>query len=142
MFTTYVQPARLPSKCESVENLDVITMGNGATSDFNTNISEQMHFAVMKTLPMHTCRKTFPFLLFRKSVFCAQNEKKDQSICSGDSGSPIIRASDGTFIGVTVIGHAGDCESGEPQGFTNLYSYLKWIKKHTGINVPSCRFTL
>lgn len=29
-------------------------------------------------------------------------------------------------------------EKGGPQGFTNVYSFLKWIKNITGLDLPNC----
>lgn len=106
-FTQYIQAVNLPKTCESAENIDVVTMGNGAISDY-TGISDQLHFAVMKTIPLYECRKVFPMLLLRKSVICAQNSMYPQSICNGDSGSALVTKSGGILIGVSCIGRYGN----------------------------------
>lgn len=99
-FSWYIQPVLLPKTCETNENIEVIAMGNGATS--NTGIvSPQLQFAVLKTLPMKTCRKKFSFLFWRKSVICAIDKENGQSVCMGDSGGPLLRVSDRTLIGIS-----------------------------------------
>lgn len=99
-FSRYIQPVLLPKTCETNENIEVIAMGNGATSNTGT-VSPQLQFAVLKTLPVKTCRKEFPFLFWRKSVTCAIDVENGQSVCMGDSGGPLVRASDRTLIGIS-----------------------------------------
>lgn len=100
-FTSSIQPAHLPTTCESTENIDVIALGNGATSN-EAGISPQLRFALLKTLPLNICRRVFPIILLRKSLLCAYNDVVPQSVCQGDSGGPLIK-SDGTLIGVSCF---------------------------------------
>lgn len=137
-FSQNVRLVALPRTCESPETVDVVTMGNGVVSNSRKIPSKKLLFANMKTLSMQDCRKTYRFLTFRKSVICANNHVEKQSVCKGDSGSPLIKTSDGIMIGVAVFTPEEGCESGEAQGFTNIYSYLKWIEEVTGIELPSC----
>lgn len=139
-FSRNIQPINLPNTCESPEKIKVVTMGHGVINNSMNKPSNKLLFASMKTLSLYDCRTSYPFLTFRKSIICVQNEVKMQSVCKGDSGSPLIRIkkSNRTLIGIAVFTSEKGCEYGEPQGFTNLYSYLKWIEQLTGINLPSC----
>lgn len=88
----------MPSTCKVPENTKAITMGNGAIED----ISSQLHFDFLQTLPLKTCRKQLPLLLWRKSIICALNDMDNQSVCSGDSGGPLVTCSDQTLIGISL----------------------------------------
>lgn len=105
-FSQYIQPVQLPSVCETPKNIEVIAIGRGATSD-HSGISRQLRFAELTTLSTSDCRKTFPFLIFRKSVICAQNQASLQSICKGDSGSALITKSNGILIGISSMMRKG-----------------------------------
>lgn len=98
---------KLPNECKSTENIDALTMGNGATSE-SISISSKLNFAFLKTLSPSACHSTFPILSKRKSIICAQNTINDQSICRGDSGSPLVTRSDGILIGVSSFVHKGN----------------------------------
>lgn len=95
-----IQAVRMPNKCDSTENIEVIAIGHGGTEN-NSTFSSQLNFAALKTLPAKECRKALPVILFRKSVICASNDMRKQSIFDGDSGGPLVRASDGILIGIS-----------------------------------------
>lgn len=105
-FTEYVKPVKMPNECKSTENIDVLTMGNGATSD-STSLSTKLNFAFLKTISPSECHSTFPISSKRKTIICAQNTINDQSICRGDSGAPLVTRSDGILIGVSSFVHKG-----------------------------------
>lgn len=83
-FSENVQPVKMPSNCDSIEDIEAIAMGHGETKI--DKFSPQLKFATLKTVSLKACRKVFPMLLFRKSVICASNEVRKQSIYYGDSG--------------------------------------------------------
>lgn len=63
-----------------------------------------------------------------------------KSICHGDSGGPLLRKSDKTFIGVSSLVQQSK-HKGEPivlQVFTNLVYFSSWITEKTGITLPIC----
>lgn len=154
-FSSEIQSIPLPTNCASLENRDVVAMGNGVTGN-DANISLQLKYAELKIIPQNLCNDIFPILLGRESVICAFSERK-QSVCSGDSGGPLVSVEDGTLIGISAFVHkckifetyfylqnanhlksifyfvlkTVGCELGIPQGFTNICSYLSWIKKLT-----------
>lgn len=80
-----VRPVQMPNACDSTENVEVFAMGHGGIQS-NSTFSPQLNFAVLETLPMKICRKALPVILFRKSVICASNDVRKQSIFDGDSG--------------------------------------------------------
>lgn len=104
-FTPFIQPAHLPTKYESTENVDVTALGNGATSN-ESGLSPQLHFALLRTLPLNNCRRVFPIILLRKSLLCAYNDVVPQSVCQGDSGGPLVK-SDSTLIGIACFVRQG-----------------------------------
>lgn len=108
-FTPQIQPVRLPTTCEIVDNIDVVIMGNGRIKDVGPS-SPQLQYATSKTIPLATCCKNFRSLLFRTSVICALDQenthRKMSATCCGDSGSPLVKI-DGTLIGVTSFSANG-----------------------------------
>lgn len=100
-FTQNIQPIDLPKTCDEPKNADVVAVGHGKTSD-DSDVSLQLNYALLTTLPSNLCRKVFPILSGRKSVICAISTEKDfQSVCGGDSGGPLITLSEPTLIGVS-----------------------------------------
>lgn len=94
-FSEYIQPIKLPSTCDSNENIDVIVMGFGITKNHSPGISARLHYAYLRTKTRWQCLGTFLFLGFRRSVLCAKcpkkaNHPKFQATCQGDSGGPVV----------------------------------------------------
>lgn len=106
-FTEHIQPVKLPNTCKAQENIEVVAIGNGATSD-DSSVSPSLQYTILKTDPLKVCRKVYPILFWRKSVFCASHELKEQSICRGDSGGPLINQSDNTLIGLSCFVRMGN----------------------------------
>ena len=102
-FTPHLPPVELPTTTEMDENIDVVVMGNGRTT--HSPSSTELQYAILKTLPYETCRLNFPHLprLSRKPCICAIDQENagqsKASICSGDSGSPMLRM-DGSLLGI------------------------------------------
>lgn len=126
----------MPSTCDSPDSVDVFAVGHGATHD-DAGVSPQLHFARLKTLQSSTCRRALYIPSSVRSILCAYDGKTGQSVCSGDSGGPLVSRANGTLIGIAAFVING-CETGAPQGFTNVYSYLRWIKRVTNLNLPNC----
>jgi len=57
--------------------------------------------------------------------------------CSGDSGGPLTWVEDGRSVtrGIHSFVSGAGCESGYPDGDTNVKKYLDWIETSTGIIV-------
>lgn len=101
-----IRPVRLPDNCEAPEIVDVVAIGHGATSD-NSDLSPQLLLANLQTLPQTVCHTEIPFVFEGNSVICAANKQLNESICSGDSGGPLLTHSDSTLVGVISFGKEG-----------------------------------
>ncbi|WP_144393428.1 serine protease [Pleionea sediminis] len=73
------------------------------------------------------------------SLFCAQAQKVTESICHGDSGSPLMIEHNGEWHLAGVASWSYGCQSSGFSGvFTNLSFYAHWIKQHIhGLSVQS-----
>lgn len=138
-FSKYVQPISLPSDCNLNENVDTVVMGHGVTGGKSESLSPVLQSATLRTKTRWECVKSFPLLLFRKTVLCAESQQttRKQSVCQGDSGSPMVRSSDNTLIGITSFGPLSGCD-GYAQAFTDVIMYHGFISKITGIELPKC----
>lgn len=134
-FSDTIKPVNLA--CNANRNMDVIAIGNGLMHTNDKTIAPILQWAPLKTISQFECLPKFPFLLFRKSVICARGADKE-STCRGDSGGPLVSKKDTSLVGLTSFGSAEGCELGIAQGYTQLQSYLPWIGKTTGIEVPKC----
>lgn len=65
----------MPSTCEISENIDVVTMGNGAISDNDTQGSDNLLFATLQTISWDECCKTYPFFTLRDSIIDQRSVK-------------------------------------------------------------------
>lgn len=133
-FSDVIQPVNLA--CTSSNNSDVIAIGTGLTSSYDTDLAPILQHSHMKTLSKNKCFLYLPTVAFRNSIICSIGEK-NQSICSGDAGGPLVEIVNHNLVGIasyqsTFFG----CDSGAPQAFTRVSVYLPWIKQITGI---SCR---
>lgn len=109
-FSNNIQPVRMPTTCNLSKTVEAIAMGYGDKSVNSTdklnNLSRQLMFAELITLPTHVCREMLSFI-FRDSMICAANELKKQSIFSGDSGGPIVMSGNHTLIGISSAVNIG-----------------------------------
>lgn len=109
-FSNNIQPVRMPTTCNLSKTVEAIAMGYGDKSVNSTDklndLSRQLMFAELITLPTHVCREMLSFI-FRDSMICAANELKKQSIFSGDSGGPIVMSGNHTLIGISSAVNIG-----------------------------------
>lgn len=105
-FTQYIKPVRMPTTCQTPENVVAFAMGFGITKD-NGQVSTRLQYAAMRTLPSDVCRRVFPFMYWSHVIICAHDEINYQSVCKGDSGGPFVSSFDGTLIGVTSFVRPG-----------------------------------
>lgn len=161
-FSNYIQPVRLPTSCNVPTKTEIYAMGNGMINTIG-DVSKQLLFATLQTIPVHVCWWKYPILFLRQSFICAIDKSENlQSVCMGDSGGPLVTKTDGTLIGVTAFVAQGKtrafsieiihkisfpfsihsktegCDADKPQIFTNLISHLAWIKENTGLDLPNC----
>lgn len=129
--TDTIKPISL--SCNSRPNLPVTVIGNGLLNTTAKEIAPILQYTTLKTIPLRECLSDFPFLILRQSVICARG-KQQRSACQGDSGGPLVSQENDALIGLTSFGSAQGCHLGFPQGYTNIPSYLPWIKEVTGIS--------
>lgn len=130
-FSDVIKPIPFTCSKSSDFGLHVIAIGNGARNNNDTALPDILQYTELKTTSTLSCLKTFPFLIFRRSVICVEGEEK-RSACHGDSGGPLI-TSDNTLLGLTSFGSHIGCEGGTPQVFTKIAKYAKWIKDVSGV---------
>lgn len=95
----------MPRMCEVPQKTKMYAVGNGRINT-HSDISKQVLFATLETVPLHVCWRKYVMLFLRKSIVCAMDKSNYQSICDGDSGGPITKL-DGTLIGVIAATSAG-----------------------------------
>lgn len=100
----------MPTTCHLSRSVEAIAMGYGDVRVNSTasigNLSRQLMFAELITMPSHVCREMLPFI-FSDSIICAANELRKQSIFMGDSGGPLVMANNHTLIGISSTVHIG-----------------------------------
>lgn len=130
-FNELVQP--IPFACSSSSDGGevAIAIGNGMRSDNDRLPPSHLQYVELQTISNLSCLKTFPFLVFRKSIVCVQGEEQ-RSICDGDSGGPLMLSSDNTLLGIVSFGRR-TCQDGSAQVFTRVSQYTEWIEEVSGV---------
>jgi len=130
----YIRPICLPSVNES-DHVDdtALIAGWGKISDATSSISPTLQKANVTVIDNAVCRQSFPISITAAHICSSVSPS---GTCNGDSGSSMgFKGPDGryTSIGVTSFGSSQGCESGIPDAFTRVSSYLDWISASTGI---------
>ena len=131
-MNSYVQIASLP-KSET-------TSGNVKAAGWGMTIgnvdSDRLLIAHLKIMPRSQCQETFSKIT-KKNICAISKGRELHGVCHGDSGGGLIKkdhAGNHIVIGVAsyVRKNYGQypCDLSEPQVFTNVMSYVPWIKKH------------
>lgn len=113
-------------------NSKLTAIGFGLRNTTDTTLAPVLQHAQLQTISHLTCVKTFPFILFRRSVVCTVGAALE-SPCNGDSGGPLVRPNAAnprapTLVGLTSFGTL-KCHVGAPAVFTRVSSYTQWINK-------------
>lgn len=135
-FSETVQPIALPATCEIADYVQVIAIGNGYVNATYEN-APILQWAPLTTFSLETCLNIYKFVGPSNSILCAASMQK-RSVCSADSGGPLIRRDDNTLIGIVSFARVDDCSAGWPQGFTRITFYYQWISKVTGLKLAEC----
>lgn len=129
-FSESIQSIDIAESFDVDAHEELITIGNGKKGSTG-ELAEKLEWIPVVSISETECRKFFPIIFDRKSIFCAQN-KDDRSVSFGDSGGPIVRKSDNKLVGISSFIHGIGTERGYPQAFTDITIYEKWIKTKTG----------
>ena len=128
----YIQIASLP-KSETTSG-NVTAAGWGLTTG---NVeSDRLLIAHLEIVPRSQCKETFRRISIQE--ICAISKRELHGVCSGDSGGGLIKkdlAGNHIVIGVAsyvwkIFDGGYPCDLTKPQVFTNVMSYVPWIKKH------------
>lgn len=128
-FSDIIKPIPFACSPPSDSGAKVVAIGNGITKGDEMSFPKVLQYTELKTISTLSCLKTFPFLIFRRSVICVEGEEK-RSACQGDSGGPLVF--NNSLIGLTSFG-SRNCPEGVPQVFTKIAKYAKWIEDVSGV---------
>lgn len=137
-FTTTVAPICLPWSTpeRTFANTLGVTMGWGLTAD-DGDPSDYLRKADQNIISNITCFETFQTIganILDDMICTLKGPLGTESICSGDSGSPLMVKEDGsnkfTQVGLTSFS-MGKCSADFPAVFTRITFYLDWIKAAT-----------
>ena len=128
----YIQIASLP-KSETTSG-NVTAAGWGLTTG---NVeSDRLLIAHLKIVPRLQCRKG-DSKITSKTICAISKGKELHGICRGDSGGGLIKKDHaGNHIVIGVASYVWEnygqypCDLTKPQVFTNVMSYVPWIKNH------------
>lgn len=109
------------------EVMELIAMGNGATSAKLNEVSPILQFIKLKTTSKTRCINSYPWMAIHKSIWCAEGDQLLQSSCEGDSGSPIIDVKTKNLIGITSLTPLIGCKPGSPTGIVYVPDFIEWI---------------
>ncbi|XP_054728669.1 brachyurin [Anastrepha obliqua] len=143
-FSTIIQPIQLvPSSAASYNFIGQVAIiaGFGLTDDEYTDFSNNLLYAQVEIINNSKCLAVFGTSVVLSSTLCAKGENgTDMSICSGDSGGPLItQDSSGTWMQIGINSFVAEdmCTEGYPSGYARLTSFLAYISQVTGINFNS-----
>jgi len=131
-FTEYVRPICLPYDSSHHANYGTMTVtGFGKTETRNS--SEQMLKAEINIVNHSSCRRKYGVQgrIVHDSQICAISY--DADTCNGDSGGPLMKQSETSpshwvLVGITSFGPASCANVDFPGIYTNVNSYMDWIK--------------
>lgn len=128
LFTKYVQPAGLPGPEPQLDD-DVILVGWGSVKD-----GEAPHHELKQTKVkvICNCNQYWGQLVDEKKQICVGHRISGDSVCSGDSGGPMLYEHNGQWFvsGVTSFITSGSCSEGVnfvPNVYARVSAYLSWI---------------
>ncbi|XP_044739155.1 serine protease 40-like isoform X3 [Chrysoperla carnea] len=124
-YNKYVKPIALPPKDYKAKG-DGTILGWGTIDKAEKIQSKVLRYATLPVSKRKHCRKYFDSIT--KSQLCLGYGTKENA-CAGDSGGPFVQTIKGkpAVVGVTSFGTVG-CNENDPIVYTNVASYLKFIK--------------
>jgi len=137
-FSDAIAPVCLPKRSSpDLQEGDMMTAtGWGRTSDNSEGISDELRAVTVPVYNHERCADFFGTSTVTDGVVCLDSAG-GHGICNGDSGGPLTWVEDGRSVtrGIHSFVSGGGCESGNPEGDTNVKKYLDWIEISTGIIV-------
>ncbi|EDX01826.1 brachyurin [Drosophila yakuba] len=142
-FTSTIKPIQLVTESE-VSNDFVgrvaIVAGFGFTQDEYLDYSETLLYARVEIIENAECVNVFGNIVIQDSTMCATGYKgSDMSICTGDSGGPLILYNESTKqweqIGINSFVAEDQCTARLPSAYARLTSFLTFIAQNTGIAI-------
>jgi len=136
-FTDEIQPVCLPTYSDASDDFvgaSVTLTGWGRPSDSASGISEVLREVDVTTIATADCQAYYGIVT--DDMVCIDSTGGHGS-CNGDSGGPMNYVVDGVTQtrGITSFGSSTGCETGYPDGYTRVTSYLDWIESNTGIAI-------
>ncbi|XP_034111254.1 collagenase-like [Drosophila albomicans] len=125
-YSRYIKPVNLPKiqrYYKTYVGFKAIATGWGRTSNASNSSPEILQYGTVKIINNKKCSDTFDNInicTFASNI----------SICNGDSGGPLVILPSKVQVGIASFVSKG-CSN--PNGFTRVTSFLKWIKRHTGL---------
>ncbi|KAL0102761.1 hypothetical protein PUN28_018215 [Cardiocondyla obscurior] len=112
----------------NIEKDDSVTIAAWGSTGFQKHIHNDLQKLDAKAMLPKTCQEYYFGLLMKihDNEFCTLISR-GTGLCNGDSGSGLIKNSDGTIIGLVSGGKP--CARGSPDIYTNVFPYLSWIKE-------------
>lgn len=117
-FSNLAQPIELET--EIVGEVDAVVSGWGLVE--SGDIPDNMQYLNLRTLTNQQCYSYWSSNLLSSDEVCAI-ASAGQSVCSADSGGPLV--ANGKQIGVVSWG--GGCGGGSPDVYARISSYVDWI---------------
>lgn len=139
-FTKNIHPISLVPTFMANETFlgqTAIIAGYGLMDDEYLDNSKDLLWAKVVVIENKECMAEYGDAIVIESTLCARGwNNTNQSICSGDSGGPLIIETDkGSFmqIGINSFTAEDRCTKGLPSGYLRLNSFLPFISNITSL---------
>jgi len=125
-FNSRQQPIELPTK--DVTKDEGCTIAAWGSAGLAKPVHDGLQKLDSQTILTKICQSYYDerFMPIDEKEFCTLI-KTGTGLCHGDSGSGVVRHSDKAIIGLVSGGKP--CARGSPDIYTNVYSYIPWIKR-------------
>lgn len=128
-----IRPICLPDSHDHFEDQDGIVTGWGVLSH-DGPLSQELREVSLKVLDLKVCQEMLD--RYHKKVdennVCAGGEQ-GKDACQGDSGSPLVVATNGVFKVIGLVSWGLQCALDKVPGvYTNVMHYVEWIKEKVG----------
>lgn len=138
VFNERVQPVLLPRRSDANEEFVAYvgtSSGWGKDSDSATGISPVLRWIESNIISNSGCANIFGSTITPGNICASGSGRK--SICSGDSGGPVVVTQNGEVVqvGISSFVLALGCELTAPGAYTRVTYFLDWISTNSGIAI-------